>query len=299
MNRDQIKNPHLIYPGDIVRLDRSGATPSLSLIAGGAIAEGNVVRLQPRTRIEPLASAVPTISGSTIGPFLSQPMVVEPGAIDAMPMIVATEEERVVVGANDIVYVSGLRDSDGVNWQIMRPGEPLVDPETGELLGNEAIYIGDAKVKRFGTPSTLEVTRAKREIQRNDRLVPAREATFPSVIPRAPDKRIKGQILDVRGSVVDISQFSIVAINRGSRDGLEVGHVLATMRRGESVTRIDRTSFMDEFFGQLEKKLAEPIVLPDERSGVLFVFRVFEKLSYGMIMRSTRPIAVGDVVQTP
>jgi hypothetical protein len=299
MNREQIKNPHLIYPGDIVRLDRSGATPSLSLIAGGAIAEGNVVRLQPRTRIEPLASAVPTISGSAIGPFLSQPMVVEPGVVDAMPRIVATEEERVVVGASDIVYVSGLRATDGINWQIMRPGEALVDPESGELLGYEAVYVGDAKVKRFGTPSTLEVTRAKREIQRNDRLVPAREATFPSVIPRAPDKPIKGQILDVRGSVVDISQFSIVAINRGSRDGLEVGHVLATMRRGETVRRIDRTSFMDELFGQLESRLAEPIVLPDERSGVLFVFRVFEKLSYGMIMRSTRPIAVGDVVQTP
>jgi hypothetical protein len=99
--------------------------------------------------------------------------------------------------------------------------------------------------------------------------------------------------------VVEISQFSIVAINRGSRDGIEVGHVLATMRRGETITHVDRRSFMDELFGRLETRLDEPVVLPDERSGLLFIFRTFEKISYGLVMKSTRPIAVGDIVQTP
>jgi hypothetical protein len=325
MNREQIKNPHLIYPGDIIRLDRSGMSPSLSLIAGGAIAEGNVVRLQPRTRVEALSAAVPTIPGSAIGPFLTQPLVVDPGAMDTLPRIVATEEERVIIGAGNTAYVSGLRPGDAINWQIFRAGESFTDPETGEVLGFEAIHVGDARVKRFGSPSTIEITRAKQEINQNDRLMPAREVSFPSYIPRAPDKPIKGVILSVRGSVSDISQFSIVTINRGSRDGVEVGHVLATMRRGDQIVRNNRPPLIGDLFGFGNKSLemkpnpivpdtlvanadpqapapvraGEQIILPDERSGLLFVFRTFEKLSYGMIMKSVRPISVGDVVQTP
>lgn len=325
MNREQIKNPHLIYPGDIIRLDRSGLSPSLSLIAGGAIAEGNVVRLQPRTRVETLAAAVPTIPGSAIGPFLTQPLVVDPGAMDTLPQIVATEEERVIVGAGNTAYVSGLRSGDPINYQIFRPGESFIDPETGEVLGFEAIHVGDARVKRFGSPSTIEITRARQEINQNDRLMPAREMSFPSYIPRAPDKLIKGVILSVRGSVSDIAQYSIVTINRGSRDGVEVGHVLATMRRGDQLVRNTRPPLIGDLFGFGKKSMdvkpnpivpdtivanadpkapapvraSEALVLPDERSGLVFVFRTFEKLSYGMIMKSVRPISVGDVVQTP
>jgi len=326
MNRDQIKNPHLIYPGDIIRLDRSGLSPSLSLIQGGAIPEGNVVRLEPRTRIQPLAAAVPTIPGSAIGPFLTQPLVVEQGAMETLPSIVATEEERVILGAGNTAYVSGMRSGDPINWQIFRPGEALADPDTGEILGFEAIHVGDARVKRFGSPSTIEITRARQEINQNDRLMPAREISFPSYIPRAPDKLIKGSILSVRGSVSDIAQYSIVTINRGSRDGVEVGHVLATMRRGDQLIRNNRPPLIADLFGGFGKNAievkpnpvvpdtivasadpkapapaqsAQALVLPDERSGLLFVFRTFEKLSYGMIMKSVKPISVGDAVQTP
>jgi hypothetical protein len=299
MNREQIKNPHLIYPGDIIRLDRSGASPSLELVSGAATAAGNVVRLEPRTHVQPLMSAVPTIPGNAIGAFLTEPLVLNPGELESHPQILATEEERVIIGVGDRAYVMGISQADGLNWQIFRAGETLADPVTGEVLGTEAIHVGDARVKRFGNPSTLEITRARTEINRMDRLMPAREASFPSYVPRAPDKPISGVILAVRGSVAEISQYSIVTINRGSRDGLEVGHVLATMRRGDTITHIDRRSFMDELFGQLETRLAEPVALPNERSGLLFIFRTFEKLSYGLILKSIRPIAVGDVVQTP
>ncbi|MBK6980363.1 MAG: LysM peptidoglycan-binding domain-containing protein [Betaproteobacteria bacterium] len=328
MNRDQIKNPHLIYPGDIIRLDRSGLSPSLSLIAGGAIAEGNVVRLQPRTRVAPLATAIPTIPGTAIGPFLTQPLVVEPGSMDSMPQIVATEEERVIIGAGNTAYVSGLRSGDALNWQIFRPGESLTDPDSGEVLGFEAIHVGDARVKRFGSPSTVEITRAKQEINQNDRLMPAREVSFPSYIPRAPDKPIKGVILSVRGSVADIAQYSIVSINRGSRDGVEVGHVLATMRKGGELVGNRRPPLIGDLLGgfgmpKIDVKpnpivpdtivasasadpkapptapAGQPLILPDERSGLVFVFRTFEKLSYGMILKSVKPISVGDIVQTP
>ena len=329
MNREQIKNPHLIYPGDIIRLDRSGMSPSLSLIAGGAIAEGNIVRLQPRTRSEPLSTAVPTIPGSAIGPFLTPPRVFSAGEVETFPYIVATEEERVIIGAGNLAYVAGLKAGDTVNWQVIRPGDALTDPDTGEILGYEAIHVADARVKRFGTPSTIEITRAKQEVNENDRLMPARESSFPAFVPRAPDKPISGVIMSVSGGVRDIAQYSIVTINRGSRDGVEIGHVLATLRRGDLAyrTQSGRPSLAAELFpkmGNLNFEVTpNPVVkdtvvagadpsqpavaadpsrsykLPDERSGLVFVFRTFEKLSYGMIMKSVRPISVGDVVQTP
>jgi hypothetical protein len=325
MNREQIKNPHLIYPGDVIKLDRSGSMASLSLLPGGI--EGNVVRLQPRTRIETLSTAIPSIPGNAIGPFLSQPLVLETAGMDEYPRIVATEEERVVVGTGNLAYVNGLRSGDPVNWQIFRPGQALTDPETGEVLGYEAQYVGDARVKRFGTPSTVEVTRSRQEIDEGDRLMPSREVSVPSFVPRAPDKPIKGSILAVQGSVSDFSQYSIIAINRGSRDGMEVGHVLATFRRGSTLTRTraGRPSLIGEILGMeigsVDVKPVPvvpdstvtssdpnaaprsdpyaPVVLPDERSGVVIVFRTFEKLSYALVLKSVRPISVGDYVQKP
>jgi len=330
MNREQIKNPHLIYPGDIIKLDRSGVSPSLSLFGGAsaAAAEGNVVRLEPRTRIQPLSTAVPTIPGNAIGPFLSQPLVFNAGEADTFPRIVATEEERVIIGTGNLAYVSGLKAGDPVNWQVFRPGDALTDPDTGEVLGYEALQIADARVKRFGTTSTVEITRAKQEVNEGDRLMPARESTFPAFVPRAPDKPISGVIMSVSGGVSDFAQYSIVTINRGSRDGLEVGHVLATMRKGDRAyrTKSGRPPLGVDLFPNLASMNIEvtpnPVVpdtviagadpdevavggtfrsykLPDERSGLVFVFRTFEKLSYGMILKAVRPISVGDVVQTP
>lgn len=331
MNRDQIKDPHWIYPGDVIKLDRSGAYPQLSLAGGGdqSVAAGRVVRLEPRTRVEPLATAVPSIPGSAIGPFLTQPLVVESGGLDRSPRIVATMEERVVVGAGDTAYVNGMTSKEGVNWQVYRTGTELKDPDTGEVLGYEAIYLGDARVKRFGAPSTVEITRARQEINTGDRLLPAREVSFPSYIPRAPDKPIDGRIMSVQGGVSDFAQYAIVTINRGSRDGLEVGHVLASFRRGDIAGRSNRTFAMRDMMGGWSMGggswKANPVVpdnpyvaqssesasggsvdaapdsiqLPDERSGLLFVFRTFEKLSYAMVMKAVRPISVGDRVRTP
>jgi hypothetical protein len=331
MNREQIKNPHLIYPGDVIKLDRSGLSPSLSLVPGSgdaAAAQGNVVRLEPRTRIQPLSTAVPTIPGSAIGPFLTQPLILNAGELETYPQILATEEERVIIGAGNTAYASGLKTGDPVNWQVFRAGEALSDPDTGELLGYEAIYIADARVKRFGAPTTIEITRAKQEVNQNDRLMPARESTFPSFVPRAPDKPITGVILSVRGGVTDFAQYSIVAINRGSRDGIEVGHVLATLRKGETAyrTRSGRPPLGVDLFPNLadmkfevtpvdvipdtkiagqepeQKVTAGPFrsyELPDERSGLVFIFRTFEKVSYGMILKAVRPISIGDIVQTP
>lgn len=348
MNRDQIKDPHWIYPGDVIRLDTSGGSPHLALGGGGgaggpsggteAEATANVVKLDPRVRVEPLQMAIPSIPGSAIGPFLTQPLVVEPGGLDGAPTIVATEESRVIVGAGNTAYADRIGTDSGLNWQIFRQGVPLNDPETGELLGYEAKYVGDARVRRFGNPTTIEVTKAKQEVNRGDRLMPAREASVPSYVPRAPDKPIKGAIMTVAEGVSEFGQFQIVTLNRGGRDGLEIGHVLAISRRGDVVGGGSRETLSDasdhSWFagwrnwwsgvnkGWAEMKSSAPVAdapraqpvddrrggaylgtgsikLPDERTGLVFVFRVFEKMSYAMVMRSTRPVYVGDVVTTP
>lgn len=334
MNQDQIKNPHLIYPGDVIRLDRSGAYPSLSLAGGtgGSAAEAaaNVVRLEPRVRVEPLQSAISSIPGSVIGPFLSQPLVVEADGLDTAPAILATEESRVIIAAGDTAYADRIGSNDGINWQVYRPGTPLRDPDTGEILGYEAKYVGDARVRRFGHPTTLQITRAREEINRGDRLAPARESSYPTYVPRAPNKHIRGAIMNIDGGVSELGQYQVVAINRGARDGLEVGHVLASFHRGATVGTGGRTvDFYDtstRWMSGLDIK-RNPVVpeppapaapasvdgkvvataapangllrLPDERNGLVFVFRVFDKLSYALVMRATRPIYVGDVVETP
>ena len=354
MNRDQIKDPHWIYPGNVIRLDKSGDSPRLSMggAAGGpggaggmsgpsggteAEAQSNVVVLEPRVRVEVLETAIPTIPGSVIGPFLSQPLVVEAGGLDGAPTILATEESRVVVGMGDTAYADRIGTTAPINWQVFREGATLRDPETGEVLGIEAKYVGDARVRRFGNPTTLEITKARQEINRGDRLTPARESAFPSYIPRAPDKPIRGRIMSVEGGVSELGQFQIVTINRGARDGLEIGHVLASYHRGALVTSAGQVRSTDAwedantywwdrlaFWRRMRETKPVPVVpdparpnetvdvskagarlegdtfrLPDERNGLVIVFRVFEKMSYGLVMKATKPIYVGDVLLTP
>jgi hypothetical protein len=302
-----------------------------------AQAEANVVTLEPRVRVEALQTAIPTIPGSVIGPFLTQPLVVESNALDSAPAIVATEESRVIVGSGDLAYADRIGSSAPVNWQIYRRGRELVDPDTGELLGVEAKYLGDARVKRYGNPTTLEITKTRQEINRGDRLTPARETAFPSYVPRAPDKPIKGTIMSVEDGVSELGQFQVITINRGARDGLEVGHVLASYHRGNYVASSGQVR-SDDFDTKTEVWLRSlkwwdraetkpmPVVpdtprgsagvaedtskagaalegssfyLPDERNGIVIVFRVFEKMSYALVVKAVKPIYVGDVLVTP
>ena len=300
MNREQIKDPHWIYPGDVIKLsfDANG-NPSLSLASGGGIGGGDA-RLQPRVRVDTLAQAIPSIPSRAITPFLSLPLVVEEGALANAPRIIATEDNRVVVGAGNFAYALGLDQSLGVKWQIYRPGKALKN-EAGEVLGYEAIYLGEAKVIRFGESSTIEILRSTQEINRGDRLTPTADSAVPSYSPRSPAKMVSGSIISVLNGVDTGAQYSIVAIDLGRRDGMEVGHVLATLRKGLVVSTADplgqatqpaTTATDATTFGSTVK-------LPDERNGLVFVFRVFEKVSYALVMATRRPTQLGDVVQTP
>ena len=324
MNREQIKDPHWIYPGDVIKLsfDASGR-PLLSVASGGSGSYagsgtvGGTVRLTPQVRVDRLALAIPSIPSKAIGPFLTLPLVIDEGALLGAPKIVAAEDGRVIIGAGNTAYAVGLNPSAGIKWQIYRPGKVLVDPVTKEVLGYEAIYLGDSRVSRFGESSTLEIVRSNQEINRGDRLTPTIEATLPSYSPRAPDKQMKGAVVSVVGSVEDAAQYSVVAISLGKRDGAEVGHVLAILQRGETVSTSDAVGSGGSFsFSGLKSVFSawgtpttdtkpedaavrSEVKLPDERNGLLFIFRVFDKVSYGLVMSSRRSLKVGDVVQTP
>ncbi|MBL8514280.1 MAG: peptidoglycan-binding protein LysM, partial [Betaproteobacteria bacterium] len=312
---------HWIYPGDVIALsfDASGK-PTLSIGGAGGkfdgTAVGSTVKLAPQVRSDSKALAIPSIPVRVIGPFLTLPLVVEAGALDNAPRIVATEDGRVIVGAGNTVYAAGMRASQGTKWQIYRPGSALLDPVTKEILGYEATYLGDARVNKFGEAATLEVLRSTQEINRHDRLTPTLESTLPSYSPRAPDAFVKGAIVSVKGALDDAAQYSVISINLGKKDGMEIGHVLSVLQKGDTVStsgdadtgfakRLGLTNLKSWLPSQEESKdkdsgqLAAEVKLPDERNGLAFVFRVFDRVSFALVMSSRRPMKVGDIVQTP
>ena len=200
MNQEQIRNPHNISPGDVLVLDRSVSPPQLRLSdAGGGRAIGGAeegVKLLPRIYTQPLTSeAIPAISPRAIEPFLTQPLIIEEGGLDRAPRIIATEENRVNVGAGNVAYVSGFGGTDAPVWQIYRAGRPLVDPDNQRTLGFEAVFLGTARVTRSGDPATVQIVNSKKEISAGDRLIPAPPPTIPQYVPHAPSSAVSGRII--------------------------------------------------------------------------------------------------------
>jgi hypothetical protein len=279
MNAEQVKNPHRIYPGQVVILDKSGAEPQLRL--------GEMVKLSPEVRVEMLSAEIPAIPAQAIEPFLSQPLVIDLDQFADAPRIVATQEARVFTGTGDTLYATGV-DPRTRLWQVYRPGKPLVDPDSKETLGIEAIYLGGVRATSAAgaEPATLEVVNVKEEIGRGDRLVPASRPEVMSYMPHVPKQAVEGRVINLYGGVGEGGRHSIVSISRGQRDGVERGHVLALYRAGVTVT--------NRFEGQPETH-----VLPDERYGLMFVFRVFDRVSYAFVLDAARPVVPGDRVRQP
>ncbi len=280
LNKEQIKNPHWIYPGQVVILDRSGATPQLKL---GKLVGEEEGKLEPKVYSEPIKHEIPAIPQDKIEPFLTRPLVIEEGALDDAPRIVATQENRVNVGAGDEFFVKGAKDADKL-WNVYRPGQALKDPESGETLGYEALYLGSARKTRDGDVATFEVATSKEEIGRGDRLVPIPKPEIISYVPHAPDHPVKAWVMSVYGTVAEGGTYSIIAVSCGKREGIEVGHVLALSRAGVTAT---------------DHMTNESVQLPEERYGLVFVFRVFDRISYALVMNVKRPVSRGDAVSTP
>ncbi len=314
MNREQVRNPHRIYPGDVLVLDR--ATGRLRL---------DTVRLSPSVRTENLADAVPTIQPGAINAFLSKPMVVSENELDSAPRIMATEENRVAVGAGNVAFAKGLTKDKGLDWHIYRRGDKLVDPDTGATLGYMALYLGEARVRQFGDISRIEIIKSTQEIYTDDRLVAVgRELPQFAYVPRAPTAKIQGRIVLLHDNLWETGKHFVVALSKGAKDGIEVGHVLAVYRSQNTARYNLRTSPMfgreglsgnDNRRTYYEERLtprdapvyssgtpvndADLANLPDERYGLVMVFRTFDNASFALVMESSRPVALSDIVTTP
>jgi len=312
MNREQIQNPHLIYPGMVLLLDRARGTLSVagapsaaqsgapsaaqpgapSATASGAPPSGTG-RLAPRVRAESLSEQeIPSIPPSAIEPFLSKPLVIEPGGLDKAPTIVATEKDRVILSAGNTAYVRGIAEAGEETWYVFRQGPPLVDPDTERTLAYEAIYLGTAQVTRSGNPATVVLTSAVQEVNAGDKLVAAGPPQPMSYAPHAPTAQVRGRVMKIYGSVGRVGEagpLQIISINRGRADGVEVGHVLALYSLGGTVRDTTKAAGAADAL----------IKLPEERAGLSFVFRVFDRVSYALVMHVTRPISPLDVVRTP
>lgn len=317
---EQIKNPHLIYPGDVIMLTYVDGKPQLTVVrdqeptapsvaapaetapgdtvatesaapieeAAGETPSGmKVVRLKPRAYGLPIDAAIPTISPDVILPFLTETHVVSRGELERAGYVMIGRGDRVALGNGDEFYARGFKKREPLSeyYQLFRQGPALRDPVTNELLGYQTSYLGDAKLLEPGDPAKFLLTRSKLEVLATDRLIEVPpKAALPYYYPRAPEKKVSGQILTVLNGVQELGQGAIVALNLGRREGIEEGHVLRILRhagkRKDPITRY-------------------LIKMPDEETGLLMVFRVFEKVSYALIMDSTESVHLLDAVRTP
>ncbi|OGS91776.1 MAG: peptidoglycan-binding protein [Gallionellales bacterium GWA2_59_43] len=283
MNKEAIKDPHWIYPGDVIYLDRINGTLRVGQPPFAAQPGLNVVRLSPRAR-EGFSShdAVPTIPANAIAPFLSQPLIVENDTLKDAPTLIGARAGRVMLGMGDTGFVKDLPADKGNRWQLFRPGKSLVDPDTKEILGIEAVYLGRAEATDFTGISSILITESVQEIGINDRLVAPSGEPVSSYLPHAPEGNIAARVISVYGGVSQAGQNTVITLNKGKRDGLDVGHVLALYHKGETVKHGDNR-----------------YSLPDERYGLIFVFRVFDKVSYALVMQTRLPVQLLDRAQTP
>ena len=297
MNLDQIRNPHLIYPGQVLVLDKSGGRARLRVAQPGE--SSGTDKLGPRIRSEAVAdSAIASIPLNLIGPFLNDAVVFTANELERAPRVVAGPEGRVLMGRGDRAYVRGDL-GETRDWRLFRQATPLRDPTTKEILGYEARFVGNATFVRAGgsapsadgkgsvpVPATFELQTLKEEVGVGDRLAPVPPRDYANFVPRAPSSAVAGQIIQVYGDSLIAGQNQVVAINRGTRDGLERGHVLAVLRDGED--RVDRTN-----------ERPEAIKLPDERHGLMLVFRTFDRVSYALLLQVQQAVQAGDRFTQP
>lgn len=284
----QIENPHLIFPGDLIKLIYLDGQPRLTVertlkMVPGA---GGTTKLSPSIRVQQTEEAISAIPLDKIEVFLSRSRIVEPGELEAGPYLLAGQQQHVIVGAGDRAYARGTFDAQYSNYSVYRKGEAFKDPVTKELLGVYAQGIGTVSVVSTEKDiATLDIVRTYEEIRPGDSLLPSEDRSVDSVfMPSAPDVDIEAQIIAVEGGVTQVGTFNVVILNRGEREGLQIGNVMAIYKAGEVVD---------------DRVRGGKVALPDERAGLLMVFRTFEKMSFALVLEADRALAVKDKVRNP
>lgn len=293
----QVNNPHLIYPGDVLTLyfvdgkpmmkvERPQAQPRPQPTSDLPRSGFPVVKYAPSMRELPLETAIPAIPLDQIRQFLTRPRVVTEDELDTMPYVLAYTDKRLMGGAQDMFYVQGITKDNRVSeYVLLRQGEEYVDPDSDEVLGYEALYLGDARLLKVGEPSTFIIDMASREILRGDRLAPKTDdSLLYRFLPRAPKNKIKGKIISVMDGVNNAGQFQKVVLNLGRQEDVEPGHVLAIMQAEDETDDVVTGDTVD---------------LPDSQAGTLMVFRVFERVSYAIVMNANREVHLYDTVINP
>jgi len=280
----QIANPHLIYPGDTITLVWVNGRPELRLERGHP-----TVKLSPQVRESRIDTAIPTIPIDAIRQFLNGSRVVGKEELDNAAYIVAAADEHVMSGAGDRVYVRKVNQNDNTKrYTVFRATKPYHDPGSNEVIGYEALYIGDAVVEASGDPTTMKLERTSREAITGDRLLPiTQQEILHHYQPHPPKQPVRGQIISVIDGVTQIGQYQVVVLNLGEREGIEAGHVVAVYQTGETIRDV------------VSEAPDDTVKLPNERAGIAMVFRTFQRVSYALVMNATRPIHLHDTVRNP
>jgi LysM repeat protein len=286
----QVQNPHLIYPGDTLRLVYIDGQPQIVL------QRGDGVRVEPTVRSEPIDSAITTIPYATVAAFMSKPTVLDRDQIKTAPYVLATRDLHVVMSEGDTVYARGFTSPAelGSHYNVVRVGDALIDPDDNRVLGYDGIFTGSGHVTRQGDPTTLIMTESARESRAGDKLIPGGVDVPLDFIPSAPRVKTNGRIISVANGVTVIGQYEVVVVNRGARDGLAPGNVLGVFDTGPVVADTDKRGFFN-----LDRLGAKRVQLPSERTGTFMVFKTFDNISYGLIMEATNLIRVGDKIENP
>lgn len=302
LNKDEIKNPHLIYPGDVILLTWENGVPRLSKL--------ETVKLSPQIRTERIAdTGIPSVPYKAIAPFLNRTRVIEAAKLDNMPHVLGGNDNRVMYSTHDKVYATA-GDGKTTAWEFVRIGRPLADPDTGTVLGYELEYLGDGQTAKAGATQLLNITAAEKEILERDRLVPAVEISGMNLAPRAPEKAIDAKVITSLSGVEGAGPYSTVVLNKGAQSGLEAGHVLALFRSGRLTAdpkclRAEKLAFLA---GGLKHRETEcdkdaeaknDAALPDERIGLAFVYRVFDTMAFALVMNSSEPVYPKTIARNP
>lgn len=308
LNKDTIKDPHWIYPGNVVYLDAKtktlhfGERLNAPETPAGQVAlvpdmpantENTAVNIAPPdSKIQKLSpkirvvggerDAIPSIPASVIAAFLARPLVIENDEIEGAPTLIGSIENRFLLSFGDTAFAANMPADQGPLWQLYRPGKALIDPDTDDTLGYEAIYLGDASIQKYDEITTLKITKSVLDIQKGDNFIQSAVGLSSSYIPRSPSNKIQAKVISIYGGVDQGGQNAVITINKGTRDGLENGHVLALYKESE-----------------LSKHKGETYKLPALRYGLIFVFRTFDKVSYALVMQVQRTVQLLDSVETP
>ncbi|MBX6420287.1 MAG: LysM peptidoglycan-binding domain-containing protein [Nevskia sp.] len=273
----QIRNPHLIYPGEVLRLVMVNGRPRLMPEA--------TEKLEPQVRESPLAEAIPAIPIDAIRQFLNAPRLVSKDEAERAPYVVAYTDEHVIAAQNNGIYVKNLPSETAAGWSVVQIGGPYIDPDSGDLLGYEAIPAGEAELVSAGPPAEMTLSKSYQEVLIGDRLLPQEAENFQAdFYPHPPARPVDGTILSVFGGVSQIAQYQIVALNRGSEAGLDPGTVLSIYQKGRKVP---------DPYGNGR------VALPEQQAGLLMVFKTTPRLSYALVLSDTRPVHVLDKVRSP